>query len=62
MGLRDEKKLRHLHDVFEKICLRIKKKKQQHAPEEFSDAAKFNGEVIWKIPYKVVAFLQNRIL
>ena len=57
MGLRDEKKLRCLHDTLERICLRIKKKKQQHATEEFADTAKFNGEVVWKIPYKVIAFL-----
>jgi len=62
MGLKDEKKLKWLHDAFEKMCLKIKNKKAAENEEGYeASPSKVTGEVLWKIPSKVIAFIQNRI-
>lgn len=55
----------HLHNLLEKITLRIKKKKMletadQEQPTQIRKASLSRNEV-WKIPYRIVAFCQNRI-
>lgn len=58
MGLQNEKKLRFLHDAFEKQCMKIKKRKML---QNNDDPAKLSRKDAWRIPYRIIAFIQNRI-
>ena len=58
LGIQSEKKLKYLHDVLEKHSMSIKLRKG--ANNDIKSNIKSNE--VWKIPYKIIAFIQNRIL
>lgn len=59
LGLQGQNKMYHLHNILEKVSLKIKKRKMQELEQ---DPTKVNRNETWKIPYRIIAFCQNRIL
>jgi hypothetical protein len=57
--LRNPKRLKYLHDLFDKQCILIKQKKNA---ELGNDIPKFEKKEDILIPYKIISFIQNRIL
>jgi len=58
MGVQNPKKLAYLHDILDRHSSAIKKRKME---EEKMDPASISNKEMWKIPYKIIAFVQNRL-
>ena len=55
LGMQNPKKLKYLHETLEKICLAIRKRKMLANNEDPNKFA--SKKELWKIPYKIVAFI-----
>ena len=59
LGLKNPKRLAMIHDIFDKQCMKIKRKIFTEKEEDLDRLN--NRKEQWKIPYRVIAFLANRI-
>jgi len=60
IGLQNANKMFHLHNSFDKIALRIKKKKMLEPDFDPTKVTNSRND-LWRIPYRIIAFCENRI-
>ena len=59
MGLRGQHKLEYLAKQFDTMCEKIKRRKMF---ENNDDPTKLGKKEIWTIPFKLIAFIESRIM
>lgn len=58
MGLQNPKKLKWLHDLMDRFAEKVKLRKME---DDNEDMSRINKKEQWRIPYKIIAFVSNRL-
>lgn len=58
LGLQNPKKLKWLHDLLDRFAMKVKLRKME---EDNEDMSRINKREQWRIPFKIIAFVANRI-
>ena len=68
MGLLNPKKLKYLHDILDRQGVKIKNRKMRIEEDDVKNHRQrlspdnANANLQWRVPYKIIAFIANRIL